>query len=834
MGKLGPSSLGHIYREGRKQSLRRSVLGDLELRLKDGGHRCEGRVEVKHQEDWGTVNDYKWGLEEATVVCRQLGCGAAIDAPQGAHFGPAVGPIWYSVIYCRGTESAIMECSHSTVKDYRPEGLSHDQDAGAVCSGFVRLAGGEGPCSGRVEVHSGEDWTPVSDGNFTFLTAQVICAERGCGKVVSVLGHVPFRDSDSRVWAEEFRCEGKEPELWSCPRVPCPGGTCHHSGAVQVVCSENKTLLKPCLLLPMYTEVRLTKNGSSQCEGQVEMNFSGRWRALCASHWSLANANVVCRQLGCGVAVSTPRGPRFRFHCSGVEFFLWSCPVTVLGGPDCSHGNTASVICSGNQTQVLPPCNDSVSEPAGSVASDESAPYCSDSRQLRLVDGGGPCAGRVEILDQGSWGTICDDGWDLDDARVVCRQLGCGEALNATGSAHFGAGSGPIWLNDLNCTGKESHVWRCPSRGWGRHDCRHKQDAGVICSEFLALRMVSEDQQCAGWLEVFYNGTWGNSLAVGTVEVSTLLLLLEKPGLKNFVHYFARMGSIMDRNSRHPGIIDTFELHYIRSNLLNLFVSSTSPGVSSRDVGRRWPASRSEALSGFLTTGPLGKPFLFSCDENFGLLFPSPGDLPDPGVKPASPAFLGFVCMCVCVCVCVYICRCLYVCFYIFQGTLKSLLQHHSSKQLVDGSGSCSGRVEILDQGSWGTICDDGWDLDDARVVCRQLGCGGALNALKFAQLGQGSGPIWLDDLNCGGKESHVWRCPSRGWGRHDCEHAEDAGVVCSGIISGPLGTHSPWPLLHLDGKFTLIPSGFWRGMGSPRVEGGSGLPGRYLIFVDL
>ena len=109
----------------------------------------------------------------------------------------------------------------------------------------------------------------------------------------------------------------------------------------------------------MYTEVRLMTNGSSQCEGQVEMNISGRWRALCASHWSLANANVVCRQLNCGVAISTPRGPHFvegsdqistvRFHCSGLESFLWRCPVTALGGPDCSHGNTASVICSGKR-----------------------------------------------------------------------------------------------------------------------------------------------------------------------------------------------------------------------------------------------------------------------------------------------------------------------------------------------------------------------------------------------------------------------------------------------------------------------------------------------------
>ncbi|XP_017904018.1 PREDICTED: antigen WC1.1 [Capra hircus] len=684
---------GHLSLHGLCVLLLGTVVGGqaLELRLKDGAHHCEGRVEVKHQGEWGTVNDDRWRLEDASVVCRQLGCGAAIGFPGGAYFGPGLGPIWLLYTSCEGTESTVSDCRHSDIKDHRNDSYYHDWDAGVVCSGFVRLAGGDGPCSGRVEVYSGEAWTPVSDGNFTLPTAQVICAELGCSKAVSVLGHELFRESDGRVWAEEFRCEGEEPELRVCPRVPCPGGTCHHSGAAQVVCSA-------------YSEVRLMTNGSSQCEGQVEMNISGRWRALCASHWTLANANVVCRQLGCGVAISTPRGPHLveggdqistaRFHCSGAESFLWSCPVTALGGPDCSHGNTASVICSGNQTQVLPQCNDSLSQPAGSAASEESAPYCSDSRQLRLVDGGGPCAGRVEILDQGSWGTICDDGWDLDDARVVCRQLGCGDALNATRSAHFGAGSGPIWLDDLNCTGKESHVWRCPSRGWGRHDCRHKQDAGVICSEFLALRMVS-DQQCAGWLEVFYNGTWG-SVCRSPMEDITVSVICRQLGCGDSG---TLNSSVALREGFRPQWVDGIRC---RKTDTSLWQCPSDP----------W---------NYTSCSPKEEAYI-SCADSRQI-------------------------------------------------------------RLVDGGGRCSGRVEILDQGSWGTICDDGWDLDDARVVCRQLGCGEALSATVSSSFGTGSGPIWLDEVSCRGEESQVWRCPTLGWLQHNCDHQEDAGVVCSGFV---------------------------------------------------
>ena len=46
----------------------------------------------------------------------------------------------------------------------------------------------------------------------------------------------------------------------------------------------------------------------------------------------------------------------------------------------------------------------------------------------------------------------------------------------------------------------------------------------------------------------------------------------------------------------------------------------------------------------------------------------------------------------------------------------------HGQIHLRGGSTSRSGRVEICVDGTWGTVCDDGWSYNDARVACRQLG----------------------------------------------------------------------------------------------------------------
>ncbi|KAM9684885.1 antigen WC1.1-like [Dama dama] len=338
----------------------------------------------------------------------------------------------------------------------------------------------------------------------------------------------------------------------------------------------------------------------------------------------------------------------------------------------------------GNQTQVLPQCSDSLSEVAGFAASEESAPYCSDSRQLRLVDGGGPCAGRVGILEQGSWGTICDDGWDLDDARVVCRQRGCGDALNATGSAHFRAGSGSIWLDDLNCTGKESYVWRVSG----------PQDG-------------ERDQQCAGWLEVFYNGTWG-SVCHSPMDDIIVSMICRQLGCGDSG---TLSSSVALREGSRPRWVDGIRC---RKTDTSFWHCSSDP----------W---------------------------NYNSCFPKEeAYITCAGRRPKScPA--------------------------------AAPCTDREKLRLRGGDSECSGRVEVWHGGSWGTVCDDSWSLAEAEVVCQQLGCGPALEAVRAAVFGPGNGSIWLDEVRCGGRESSLWDCAAEPWGQSDCKHEEDAGVRCSG-----------------------------------------------------
>ncbi|NWX86903.1 C163A protein, partial [Nothoprocta pentlandii] len=666
--------------------------GDDELRLVNGPDPCAGRVEIKHDEQWGTVCDGDWKIEDAEVVCKQLGCGSAVQALNRAPFGEGSGPTWLYRVDCRGDESALWNCSNPGWGVFN---CPHYFDTGVICSGFsgLHLTGGHSACSGHLEVRKEESWAMVCYSHIDFKAASVICNELECGQAVGVLRGTHFEEGHELIWQEEFQCIGNETQLAHCARILHHSKTCSHDASV--VCSG-------------YGGYRLA-NGTTTCSGRVELLHGGMWGILCDYTWDLPAANALCQQLDCGVALSIPRqrfvggnGPVWRdaFYCEGTESCLWDCAHMTLGNPSCSAGEAATVVCSGkseivqcsgNETQLML-CKTSYSETVPAGVAEDVGVICSGDRQIRLVNATKRCAGRVELYHDGIWGTVCDDAWDLSDANVICKQLGCGHAIKAFASAHFGEGSGHIWLDDVNCTGDESDLWECSSRGWGKHNCRHKEDAGVLCSEFLSLRLVNGND-CAGRLEVFYNGTWGSICSNRMSQLTAITVC------------------------RHLNCGDVGEI------------------AGDFQYGRG--------------SGPTWLDHI-ECSEQHSSLWQCQSD-------PWHPQS----------------------CDNRAEETHISCTDREKLR-VTGGEDGCSGRVEIWHQGSWGTICDDSWDMADANVVCRQLGCGSAVSALSEAAFGKGTGPIWLEKVHCKGTELSLWDCPTQFLSNKNCDHKEDAAVDCS------------------------------------------------------
>ena len=107
--------------------------------------------------------------------------------------------------------------------------------------------------------------------------------------------------------------------------------------------------------------------------------------------------------------------------------------------------------------------------------------------RVRLVSGNSNSSGRVEVNYKGSWGTVCDDSFDLVSADVVCKQLGFPGGKSVLGRGYFGRGSGSIFLDDVRCIGNETSIAACNHNPWGVHNCDHREDVGVICNTYGKL-----------------------------------------------------------------------------------------------------------------------------------------------------------------------------------------------------------------------------------------------------------------------------------------------------------------------------------------------------------
>ena len=95
--------------------------------------------------------------------------------------------------------------------------------------------------------------------------------------------------------------------------------------------------------------------------------------------------------------------------------------------------------------------------------------------------------GRVEVVQNGQWGTVCGFQWDRHDAQVVCRQLGYHvDRVIALSRPEFGpADDLPVFYNHVGCKGDENSLDDCASKtefSEDGHVCnRWRQGATVIC-----------------------------------------------------------------------------------------------------------------------------------------------------------------------------------------------------------------------------------------------------------------------------------------------------------------------------------------------------------------
>lgn len=319
-------------------------------------------------------------------------------------------------------------------------------------SSNVRLVGGPHRCEGRVEVKQEGYWGTVCDDGWDMKDVTVVCRELGCGPPTGSPSGFIYglqTDEEKKVLIQDVDCTGMEETLSQCKSEDA--FDCSHEEDAGARCE-------------IPENVRLA-DGPGHCKGRLEVNYKGQWGTVCTTGRSLPVAKVVCRQLGCGKAILSRRCCKkdiqgqgsiwlSQISCSGQETNLWDCPSGLWGENNCTHDEDMWV-------------------------------ECEEPFDLRLVGGDSHCSGRLEVFHKGVWGSVCNDGWGETQDQVVCKQLGCGPSLSSSAKTRrrFGPGVGQIWLDDVHCSGKEQSLEQCQHRFWGTHNCNHREDVVVICSE---------------------------------------------------------------------------------------------------------------------------------------------------------------------------------------------------------------------------------------------------------------------------------------------------------------------------------------------------------------
>ncbi|XP_021168080.2 lysyl oxidase homolog 3B isoform X2 [Fundulus heteroclitus] len=392
--------------------------------------------------------------------------------------------------------------------------------------------------------------------------------------------------------------------------------------------------------------------------------------------------------------------------------------------------------------------------------------------------------GRIELFYKGEWGTICDDDFSIANANVLCRQLGFVSATGWTHSAKYGKGQGKIWLDNVLCNGGEKSIELCTSRGWGNSDCTHDEDAGVVC----------KDERIPGFVDSNIIDAQVDERKLEEVRLRPVVATAKKkmPITEGVVEVKHKDGwaQVCDlgwtiKNTRVVcGMLGFPHERKVNKNFYKHLKKRAAEKASSPKVnvsaGGRQPSKAKAKANAKSKQSNSHKRLYLERQKNFYLihsvactgtevhLAACPLEFSKPNATSACAGGMPAVV------------SCMPGPPFMQNSGLKKKVKISSNVRLKGGARLGEGRVEVLKDNEWGTVCDDRWSLLSASVVCRELGFGSAKEALTGARVGQGMGPIYMNEVKCLGNEKSIWNCPFKNITSEDCQHVEDAAVRCN------------------------------------------------------
>uniref|UniRef100_A0A8C7F2K1 Lysyl oxidase homolog n=1 Tax=Oncorhynchus kisutch TaxID=8019 RepID=A0A8C7F2K1_ONCKI len=344
---------------------------------------------------------------------------------------------------------------------------------------------------GRIEVFYKGEWGTICDDDFSLSNANVLCRQLGFVSATGWTHSAKYGKGLGKIWLDNVQCNGGEKSIELCKSRGWGNSDCTHDEDAGVVCKDERL---PGFVDSNIIDVQMDENKVEKVrlrpvvptkkmpitEGVVEIKYRNGWVQICDVGWTSKNTRVICGMLG---FPDEKKKNQYHLHsvaCVGTEVHLAACPL------EFNKGNYR-----GRLRMIM----------------------------VRLKGGAKLGEGRVEVLRNNEWGTVCDDRWTLLSASVVCRELGFGSAKEALTGARMGQGMGPIHMNEVLCLGTEKSMWNCGFKNITSEDCQHVEDAAVRCNTpYMALensiRLTGGRTRYEGRVEVLSteaNGTriWG-------------------------------------------------------------------------------------------------------------------------------------------------------------------------------------------------------------------------------------------------------------------------------------------------------------------------------------